>query len=139
MAFSEVIQRGHVLATSAKSVRSNVLIVEDEQTSRRALAALMTASGYDIEATATAEEALDVVDSGIHPDIALVDLDLPGMNGLDFIERMRERQPDVFTVMITAANGENLPELLKSRGVAYLRKPLNFDRLLSLLDHKATN
>jgi DNA-binding NtrC family response regulator len=113
--------------------RPNVLIVEDERVTRRALAALMTASGYHTEATGSAEEALCALASDSHPDIALVDLDLPGMNGLDFIGRLTDRDPGVFPVLITAANGEKLSQTLRQRGVAYLRKPLDFNRLLSIL------
>ena len=120
----------------AKAARANVLIVEDERVSRRALAALMAASGYETEAAGSAEEALNVVRSGTKPDIALVDLDLPGMNGLDFIGQLTRLDPAVFPVLITAANGERLSSLLADRGVAYLRKPLDFDRLLSLLGEK---
>lgn len=115
--------------------RPNVLIVEDEQVSRRALTALMAASGYATEAAGSAEEALDAVRTeGVHPDIALVDLDLPGMNGLELIEQLTRMEPSVFPVLITAVNGESLASHLREQGVAYLRKPLDFSRLLSLLD-----
>jgi CheY-like chemotaxis protein len=119
--------------------RAYVLIVEDERVSRRALAALMTANGYDTEAAASAEEALNAVESGVHPDIALVDLDLPGMNGLDFIGQLTRLDPAVFPVLITAANGDNLAQLLQQRGVAYLRKPLDFDALMALLGENKAN
>lgn len=112
----------------------NVLIVEDERVSRRALAALMSSMGYHTEAAASAEEALDAVQGGTLPDIALVDLDLPGMNGLDFIGQLTQLDPAVFPVLITAANGDRLTSLLANKGVAYLRKPLDINRLLSLLD-----
>lgn len=115
--------------------RPNVLIVEDEQVSRRALTALMAASGYATEAAGSAEEALDAVRTeGVHPDIALVDLDLPGMNGLELIGQLTRMEPSVFPVLITAVNGESLASQLREQGVAYLRKPLDFSRLLSLLD-----
>lgn len=115
--------------------RPNVLIVEDERVSRRALTALMAASGYATEAAGSAEEALDAVRAeGVHPDIALVDLDLPGMNGLELIGQLTRIEPSVFPVLITAANGESLASHLREQGVAYLRKPLDFSRLLSLLD-----
>jgi CheY-like chemotaxis protein len=122
-----------------KTSRANVLIVEDERVSRRALAALMSASGYETEAAASAEEALSAVESGVHPDIALVDLDLPGMNGLDFIGQLTQLDPAVFPVLITAANGDNLATMLQQRGVAYLRKPVDFDRLMNLLSEKPAN
>jgi CheY-like chemotaxis protein len=118
----------------------NVLIVEDERVSRRALTALMSASGYVTEAAGSAEEALDVMRAeGVHPDIALVDLDLPGMNGLELIGQLTRLEPSVFPVLITAANGEKLAERLAEQGVAYLRKPLDFSRLLTLLNAKAAN
>ena len=122
-----------------KTSRANVLIVEDERVSRRALAALMSASGYETEAAASAEEALSAVQSGVHPDIALVDLDLPGMNGLDFIGQLTQLDPAVFPVLITAANGDNLTRMLEQRGVAYLRKPVDFDHLMHLLSEKPAN
>ena len=123
----------------AKAARANVMIVEDERVSRRALAALMSASGYETEALGSAEEALNAVEAGVHPDIALVDLDLPGMNGLDFIGYLTELDPDVFPVLITAANGDNLANLLQQRGVAYMRKPVDFNRLMNLLGQKVPN
>ena len=123
-----------------KPHRPNVLIVEDERVSRRALAALMSANGYQTEAAGSAEEALDVVrDEGVRPDIALVDLDLPGMNGLDLIGQLTRLDPGVFPVLITAANGENLASVLRERGVAYLRKPLDFGRLMTLLGGTTPN
>ena len=120
---------------ASRTHRPNVLIVEDERVSRRALAALMSASGYQTEAAGSAEEALDAVRAeGVRPDIALVDLDLPGMNGLDLIGQLTRLEPSVFPVLITAANGDNFANVLQEKGVAYLRKPLDFSRLLSLLD-----
>ena len=126
-------------AHHAKAARANVMIVEDESVSRRALAALMSASGYQTEALGSAEEALTAVEAGVLPDIALVDLDLPGMNGLDFIGQLTELDPGVFPVLITAANGDNLTNLLRQRGVAYMRKPLDFNRLMNLLGQKVPN
>lgn len=123
-----------------KPQRPNVLIVEDERVSRRALAALMSANGYETEAAGSAEEALDVVrDEGVRPDIALVDLDLPGMNGLELIGQLTRLDPSLFPVLITAANGDNLASVLRERGVAYLRKPLDFGRLLTLLGDSTPN
>ena len=119
--------------------RINVLIVEDERISRQALAALMAASGYDIEAMGSAEEALDAVRSGAHPQIALVDLDLPGMNGLDFIGQLRQFEPDVFPVLITAANADAVQQMIHQRGLAYLPKPLDFNSLLDLLSKHSQN
>src|SRR5688572_22798639 len=87
---------------SRRGAPPEVLIVEDERVSRRAMAALLAANGYHPEAVESGEEALRVVRRGGPPEIALVDFDLPGMNGLDFISRLSEMDPTVFTVLVTA-------------------------------------
>jgi len=67
------------------------------------------------------------------PRIALVDFNLPGMSGLDLIERLEQLDPDVFAVLITAQSGDRLQDVLRNRRVAYMQKPINFDRLLTIL------
>ena len=125
-----------IYATDPSRGRSAVLIVEDERVSRRALSALLSASGYVPEAVGSGEEALQLLPNAPVPRIALIDLDLPGMNGLDLIGRLEQMDPSVFKVLITAAGGDALAAALRDRGVAYLRKPLDFDRLLSLLSER---
>ena len=110
-----------------------VLIVEDERVSRRALSALLACYGYPTQAVASAEEALQILNQPGHPGIVLVDLDLPGMSGLDLIERLSHTDPSLAMVMITAARREGLAAELAHYGAAYLSKPLNFDVLLGLL------
>jgi CheY-like chemotaxis protein len=113
--------------------RPQVLLVEDERVSRRALAALLSASGYATQAVGTAEEALQLLNGTPLPRIALVDLNLPGMSGLDLIERLEQLDAGVFAVLITAQGGDRLQAFLHDHGVAYLQKPINFDRLLTIL------
>lgn len=113
--------------------RPEILIVEDEQTSRRALSLLLAASGYEPQAFRTAEEALRQFNLARHPRIALIDLDLPGMNGLDLISRLEKLDPSIFPVLITATDADTLATRLHGRPVAYLRKPLDFELLLNLL------
>jgi two-component system, response regulator PdtaR len=112
----------------------HVLIVEDERVSRRALALLLSACGYHTMAVGSAEEAIRLMRSDDPPDIALVDVDLPGMSGLELAERLEDVTPTIFTVLITAAEGDRIRSFMREHPVvAYLRKPLDFDRLLWLL------
>jgi CheY-like chemotaxis protein len=113
-----------------------VLIVEDERVARRALSSLLAASGYVTEAAGSAEEALALLNlKGEPPKVILVDLNLPGMNGLDFIRRVGQQNPAVMTVLMTGAGEETLLAALEEyrQPVPYLRKPLDFNRLLSLI------
>ena len=112
---------------------SSVLIVEDERTSRTALSRLLAQSGYDNQAVASGEDALRLIRRSGVPRVALVDLNLPGMSGLDLIEKLSRIDPSVQIVLTTAAAGEPLMDRVRDFGVEYLRKPLDFNRLLGLL------
>ena len=118
--------------------RAGVLIVEDERVARRALTALLAASGYEIAAAGSAEEAIRILEESSdhpHPRVALVDLNLPGMNGLDFINRLERMDPAVFPVLMTAAGDEVVGEAVRDRNLVYLRKPLDVAELLTVITH----
>ena len=118
--------------------RAGVLIVEDERVARRALATLLSASGFQTAAAESAEEALRLLqdlNDHPHPRIALVDFNLPGMNGIDFITRLERLDPEVFPVLMTAASDEVLGEAVKDRNLVYLRKPLDLAQLITVITH----
>lgn len=110
-----------------------VLVVEDEPASRRALTALLCASGYPTEAVESAEEALALLDAGRIPPIVLVDLDLPGMDGLDLIARIRRAAPQVRSILVTATSKERIDYHHRREPFTYLRKPIDFHDLLILI------
>src|SRR5262245_62155624 len=93
----------------AKSMR--VLVVEDETVTRTAMKALLTAYGFDVVAMASAEEALRVVPGVGSPFVALIDLDLPGMNGAELLRRLRAMRPESRAVILTAASLDKVREL----------------------------
>jgi DNA-binding NtrC family response regulator len=113
---------------------SAILIVEDEHVARRALGALLAASGYRPKAAESAEEALRLLQNQPAPRVALVDLNLPGMSGIDFINRLEQINPSVYAVLMTGAGDETLAAALRERHVPYVRKPLDFSRLLAVID-----
>jgi CheY-like chemotaxis protein len=113
-----------------------VLVVEDEAISRRALTLLLETSGYPTTAAKSAEDALRLVGEGVVPRIALVDLDLPGMSGIDLIDRLEKSQPGILAVLITATSRERLDRVLHEHHVIYFRKPLDFEDLLHALEEK---
>jgi CheY-like chemotaxis protein len=115
----------------------SVLVVEDEQVSRRALLALLERCGFDASGVGSAEEALLMVEKNPQMKILLVDLDLPGMSGADLIDRIDKHRDGILSIIISAADTERLRAISIRRDVAYLRKPLNFGRLLSLLNKKS--
>jgi DNA-binding NtrC family response regulator len=116
-----------------------VLIVEDERSSRTALSRLLAQSGYDNQAVASGEDALRLIRRSGVPRVALVDLNLPGMSGLELIEKLSRIDPSVQIVLTTAADGDRVMERVRDFGVEYLRKPLDFNRLLGLLGGSGMN
>jgi CheY-like chemotaxis protein len=115
----------------------SVLVVEDESVSRRALAALLTHYGYPTKAVASAEEALQVVADGTVPHFALIDLDLPGMDGMQLIDYLAEHNPTIVPVLITSASPERIGDALYAQHLLYFRKPLDVPHLLSVLAENA--
>jgi DNA-binding NtrC family response regulator len=123
---------------AATTLPFSVLIVEDEGVSRNALRKLLAASGYHAAAFECAEDALRDMAEADMPPVALIDVDLPGMSGLDLATRLEEIRPDMVKVLITAASGDRIDNFRRDHVVHYIRKPLDFPRLLRLLDETPT-
>lgn len=114
-----------------------VLVVEDDPVARRALKRLLSATGFITHAVATAEEALCYLNGHNAPLIALIDLDLPGISGLELIRQLEQSNPAVIPVLITAAGPERLDGQPRQPR-HYIRKPLDFQYLLDVLSQGAT-
>jgi DNA-binding NtrC family response regulator len=111
-----------------------VLIVEDEQSSRRALSLLLCSCGFRPQTFRTAEEALLWLHGGGHPHTALIDLDLPGIDGIDLIGRLKTLSPMTRSVLVTATDELTLARRIAEHPIPYLRKPIDFQALLGLLN-----
>lgn len=94
---------------------------------------LLSHVGYHPTAVGSAEEALALMARGRMPDIALIDLDLPGMNGVELIDRLAKLHSSVRPIVISAADHERLMAATTPRHVTALPKPLDFERLLGVL------
>lgn len=110
-----------------------ILIVEDDHIARGAMRSLLAACGYENVACESAEEALAVLKTGRRPDAAVVDWDLPGMNGLELIEQLEKASPGTPAVLVTGAARERVEAAAREYGVSYMRKPLDFQHLLRML------
>ena len=109
-----------------------ILIVEDDPIARRALQSLFVANGYETKGVPSAEAALDVLASPASPDVVLIDIDLPGMNGLQLLKRVQSEYPGVSCTLMSANEG-NFPaaQLNVARGVRFYPKPLNWRQVLA--------
>ena len=108
----------------------NILIVDDDALMRRSLAYNLEQAGYRAVSAASAEDALGIVQRA-RPDLVLLDIGLPGMDGLDAVRRFKE-QYDLPVIFLTARRRE-LDEVLGLELGAddYVTKPFDFDVLLA--------
>ena len=104
--------------------RSRVLVVDDDESTRRYLAALLSGQGYDVAVASTGEEALRVVSEAPRPAVMVLDLLLPGLSGPEVLERMRLSQcPVPVVVLSTVAQLKSVVEAVKRGASDYLTKP----------------
>jgi DNA-binding NtrC family response regulator len=113
---------------------STVLFVVDERTLARAITAYLAESGYEAEVAGDAEQALRLLES-LRPDVVFTDVRLPGMNGIDLLRRIREFDPALPVIIMTAHGTiEGAVEAVKLGAFDYLKKPVDLDELKLLAD-----
>lgn len=102
---------------------SRVLIVDDHPLTRDALSALLGREGFDVVGTAVDGEEAIARAAAEQPDLVLLDLTMPGMDGLTALPEIRERSPDSEIVVLTASDSEeNLLAAIRGGASGYLLK-----------------
>ncbi len=113
---------------------STVLIVDDERTLARSIKAFLNESGYEAEVAGTAEQALEMLER-VRPDVVFLDVRLPGMSGIELLQRIREFDPAVPVIIMTAYGTiEGAVDAVKRGAFDYLKKPVDLDELKLLAD-----
>ena len=104
-------------------LRHRVLIVDDEASIRRAISAVLTRLGYDVQSVGSGEEALKALNQDLF-DVALVDLELPGIGGLDILAVAPSLQTDAQFIVLTGSSSiANAVEAIKLGAFDYITKP----------------
>jgi len=116
---------------------TSVLIVDDEKIERDGLQAMLRKGFPDlvIEQARNGKVALRMVEEGFRPDLVLMDIKMPGMDGLETIERMSAIDPDIRYVMVTAYDTFDYARRAIKLGVMdYLLKPARADEIIATVD-----
>lgn len=117
------------------SRQETVLVVEDDPTLRMSLRAALRSAGYRVELAKTGAEGLDAALSKDRPDLVLLDVMLPEMNGFEVLARIRERDADLSILMVTAKGQEE--DKVRGLGLGaddYVVKPFGVSELLARVD-----
>ena len=110
-----------------------ILVVDDEKTQRETLARAVASWGHQVLTAAEGEAALDLVkDHAV--DLILTDLRMPGLSGVELLQRCRQKRPDIGVILMTAYGTiENAVEAMKSGAVDFLPKPIDLDQLEAIV------
>ena len=112
-----------------------VLIVEDDEDLRDMMAQMLTIEGFAAASVANGREALDYLHSSGKPQVILLDLMMPVMDGWEF-RRQQQADPELAPVPVIVLSALDQERAAPVDADAFLKKPLDFDRLLGLVrDH----
>ena len=113
---------------------ARVLIVDDHPLTREALAGLLAHNGFDVCGEASGGEEAIALAGEVQPDLVLLDLTMPGLDGLQALPRIRDAAPSTSVVVLTAAEDEeNLLGAIHAGAAGYLLKSEPPERIVSFL------
>ncbi|HXT50047.1 MAG TPA: sigma-54 dependent transcriptional regulator, partial [Thermoanaerobaculia bacterium] len=121
--------------------KTQVLIIDDETGSRESMALAIEKAGLPVRTFDDARRALDFLEANPGPNLALCDLRMPGMDGIEFLQQVRGRGYDLGVVLITAFGSiESAVEAMRVGADDYLTKPVDLyelrKRVTTLLDNR---
>jgi len=110
---------------SMRRVECSVLIVDDDSDTREALADALTDAGFHVEQASSGKQALERMQKQGEPDVLLLDLRMPEMDGAQLVERMRGSRTRV--IVLTGDSSARLVQF--ARSAKLLAKPIDLDQL----------
>jgi DNA-binding NtrC family response regulator len=114
--------------------KAKVLIVDDEERFRITLRKLLTANGLDTNAVGSGMEAIEELKQQPY-DVILLDVKMPGMNGIEALAELKKISRDVEVIILTGhASVDVAVEIMRLGGYEYLLKPCPMDELLAKIE-----
>jgi DNA-binding NtrC family response regulator len=109
---------------------SKILIIDDERAIRSTLSEILQHEGYKVDVAEDGDAGLQLYKKNVY-DVVLCDIKMPKMDGMEFLEKSREANPDVPLIMISGhGNIETAVEAVKKGAYDYISKPPDLNRLL---------
>jgi two-component system, NtrC family, nitrogen regulation response regulator NtrX len=109
---------------------ATILVIDDEKSIRNTLQEVLAYEGHKVDLATNGSEGLELFDKGEY-DVVLCDIKMPGMDGIEVLEKMHERNHDVPVIMISGhGNIDTAVEAIKKGAYDFIEKPLDLNRLL---------
>jgi two-component system response regulator AtoC len=120
---------------SGREHRPRVLVVDDAEGIRTLLANLLELKGYDVDTAEDGRRALALLEGGAAPDVVLLDVMMPGVDGVETLRLIRERDAELPVVMLSVVGKASTIVAAMELGASdYLNKPFEDDELLATLE-----
>jgi DNA-binding NtrC family response regulator len=117
----------------------HIMVVDDEQTICEALKAWFAKDGYQVDTALSGGDALKLAEEKCY-DIYIVDIKMPVMDGIEFLVRLKEKQPNAVVIMMTAHGSiQTAVEAMKQGAMDYFCKPFDPDELSVVLERMLTH
>src|ERR1700685_2871939 len=117
------------------SEAANIMLVDDEPGMLRYIRTLLEVDDYKVETATTGEEALQRVEKGLHPDLVLLDVLMPGIDGLETLENLRKIRRGIKVVILPCVSDtRKFVQAMKSGAQDYLTKPFQKAELDAVID-----
>lgn len=117
--------------TSERQGGKTILVVEDDAATRESLGLILGTQGYGVLGAGNGQEALDLLRAGPYPDLILLDLMMPIMDGWQFRrEQTRDAVLAGIPVVVLSADGNVRPKAAALGAAGYLQKPVEVECLL---------
>lgn len=118
--------------------KKKILVVDDEVSMRRNIVDLLSAKGYLTLEAGSGEEVFSIIDDSA-PDMLILDINLPGINGLEVLKLVKEKYPEIICLLFTAfGSSEKAIRAMKLGAFDYLEKPFELDEFLIIIE-RASN
>ncbi len=123
-------------SAEAEGHQPTVLVVEDDEDARFAMAEVLAGQGYLVLTAGSGHDALGVLRAPLSPiDVVIMDVHLPDLTGIELCARLRQLDPDLPVIVCTgAASPEEAAELLRLGARRYFQKPITPDELLASVE-----
>ncbi|MGI5245766.1 response regulator [Dactylosporangium sp. CA-139066] len=113
---------------------ARLLVVDDEPDVRDLIVKRLQADGHDVLAAEDGAAALAAVARHGLPEAAILDVDLPGMDGIELLQRLRRQRPDLPAMFLTVLWDGAVSVRVQATGALYVRKPFTADMLRAGLE-----
>jgi DNA-binding NtrC family response regulator len=108
---------------------TRIIVLDDEQVVRDLMVEILERAGYDVEAVEFSRELIDLVEAG-GVDLVVTDLVMPEVSGLDVLEQLKLRSPELPVIVVTGASTEhNVTRAVELGAAAVLMKPFKHGEL----------